>query len=156
MLQGRTAALRANGHLSVTIGTSSWSGNFQPNGNMRGRFLGVPSTPGARRGNSGVGAVTDRRCPEQRLEFHDRGQYPASAPVAERPRSVVFHLSAFAIPSRTCIPAPPSASLCRSTIRIALPAQQALALIPAVHRATKRVLEQQLSGPPELKQVHNR
>jgi hypothetical protein len=39
------------------------------------------------------------------------------------------------------------------TINVRLPAQQALALIPAVHRATKRVLEQQLSGPPELKQV---
>jgi hypothetical protein len=39
------------------------------------------------------------------------------------------------------------------TINVRLPAQQALALIPAVHRATKRVLEQQLSGPPGPQQV---
>jgi hypothetical protein len=35
------------------------------------------------------------------------------------------------------------------TINVRLPAQQALALIPAVHRAAKLVVEQQSSGSPE-------
>jgi hypothetical protein len=38
-------------------------------------------------------------------------------------------------------------------VNVRLPAQQALALIPAVHRATKLVVEQQSSGPPKQGQV---